>query len=1208
MKSKSPDSHESVETIKIGSDTVSVLSNGTGVPTAPPSVDPRAQSAVEAMIDWWTKEGDGVIAITGDQAISRAAIDAFLYELLRRKPQNAKLRGMVRPDTLVALDASAVRELAIPPWAQSAIDAASPSRLTLFVARDHPEKNSGPMRDILEISSEIMRAKRQGVVAIVAASEPMATYLRSQSTPPGRYEEATVDQQAGTNSPESATRLFEMPTFVARFGVPSDGLMAVLERAMRLSRRRPPEYRYISPRVLLLAFLELGRHSKLQDSTHWMWEVLTSRQRRAFDVAYAENFPQATDTASIAELVGQVSTTAESAGRQILERLFTSVVAIRRSVSKTDERLRLRHLLGALLTADKLSAAGRLEPLAELEIQPAEMRDRLMQDLPSWNTGDNLEEWARVLEVGSSSAKRTPSRKRSAGPTPAPTPNPEAPIDGIAKFAPDSVDGTDWIDIKREVTVLARYLAARELEPPIAVGVFGDWGSGKSFFMRKLRDRIDSIATTSRRLDKDGRACPYYGGIAQVEFNAWHYGEGNLWASLVAHLFEQLKPPDPASDWANRKETLLSAVDKAGGGVLAAEKQVATAEQKTREAQRALDAAVAAHAVAESRLKVATVLDPAREVLDDPKVRAEIDAATRALRDAGLAEAMDLGSGLASAKSLTSRAWAALSDLWSAIREPGRRARGWRHAAFVVLLPVALFWFLNLLPGWISEWKALGLPLGLFGSIGALVGSVTRRIKGPIETLERIRTKADELQKSEPAEVATLREARADALREENAQRAVLGSARSELTKAEEALKAIAPERRLREFIDGRVESDDYRKALGTLALVRRDFKTLADLLAQRRNGAEAAGNEFGIDRIVLYIDDLDRCSPEKVVEVLQAVHLLLAFEVFVVVVGVDARWVSRALHKQYGWLKESDDAVARGVGKERSATTLDYLEKIFQIPLWLRPFGKDEQVALVKGLTAPVEIAPTPPSAPLPAPVPPPSDRIAAAGSPDQAPAPARTPDRATASGANADSSRALEGTAAPTPAPPPEPPAVREDAPPPPPPPPDPEFFVSLVELSDDERRQLEALAPIYAKSPRAVKRYINSYRLLRAMLPEPETSSLFSAGDGVSLGVAITELLAILVGHATLGLDVLDAVLRSSMNGNATSMVDALAFPAQSTATTEWASLRERLRAAHAMEAPPTALATYQRAARRVGRFAFRTRPSGGAPASRARAGGS
>ena len=54
------------------------------------------------------------------------------------------------------------------------------------------------------------------------------------------------------------------------------------------------------------------------------------------------------------------------------------------------------------------------------------------------------------------------------------------------------------------------------------------------------------------------------------------------------------------------------------------------------------------------------------------------------------------------------------------------------------------------------------------------------------------------------------------------------------------------------------------------------------------------------INRIVLYIDDLDRCPPDKVVEVLQAVHLLLSFPAFVVVVAVDARWVSQSLRIGY--------------------------------------------------------------------------------------------------------------------------------------------------------------------------------------------------------------------------------------------------------------------------------------------------------------------
>ena len=41
------------------------------------------------------------------------------------------------------------------------------------------------------------------------------------------------------------------------------------------------------------------------------------------------------------------------------------------------------------------------------------------------------------------------------------------------------------------------------------------------------------------------------------------------------------------------------------------------------------------------------------------------------------------------------------------------------------------------------------------------------------------------------------------------------------------------------------------------------------------------------MQRIVLYVDDLDRCPSDRVVELLEAVHLLLAFALFVVVVGV---------------------------------------------------------------------------------------------------------------------------------------------------------------------------------------------------------------------------------------------------------------------------------------------------------------------------------
>ena len=80
-------------------------------------------------------------------------------------------------------------------------------------------------------------------------------------------------------------------------------------------------------------------------------------------------------------------------------------------------------------------------------------------------------------------------------------------------------------------------------------------------------------------------------------------------------------------------------------------------------------------------------------------------------------------------------------------------------------------------------------------------------------------------------------------------------------------------------------------------------------------------------------MDDLDRCPPAKVLEVLEGVHLLLALELFIVVVGVDPRWLQRSLRHQYRDLATSESP---GTDPYLWAMPIEYLEKIFQIPLTL--------------------------------------------------------------------------------------------------------------------------------------------------------------------------------------------------------------------------------------------------------------------------------
>ena len=125
-------------------------------------------------------------------------------------------------------------------------------------------------------------------------------------------------------------------------------------------------------------------------------------------------------------------------------------------------------------------------------------------------------------------------------------------------------------------------------------------------------------------------------------------------------------------------------------------------------------------------------------------------------------------------------------------------------------------------------------------------------------------------------------------------------------------------------------------------------------------------------ERIILYIDDLDRCPPDKVVEVLQAIHLFLYFPLFVVVVAVDARWVSRSLMVRYKDLLSDDRTAEIEIGKshtpaadgpaKRPADAQDYLEKLFQLLYWVRWMDAAASKKFVEGLAGSFVKAASPP------------------------------------------------------------------------------------------------------------------------------------------------------------------------------------------------------------------------------------------------------
>ena len=195
------------------------------------------------------------------------------------------------------------------------------------------------------------------------------------------------------------------------------------------------------------------------------------------------------------------------------------------------------------------------------------------------------------------------------------------------------------------------------------------------------------------------------------------------------------------------------------------------------------------------------------------------------------------------------------------------------------------------------------------------------------------------------------------------------------------------------------------------------------------------------IDRIVVYIDDLDRCPPDRVVQVLEAVQLLLAVPLFVVVVAVDPRWLLRSLTVHYHEL--FDAAYPAGTSRDGSWGPP-------RCNTWRRSSRSRSPCRRSTRPATPPWSTPSPPLAP-------------GTGCRPWPGAP-RPPLRASA---------AASPTAATT----------AQGPPPPLPAAPVVERFDPLA-LTDDERRLIALLGPPLVTTPRSIKRLVNSYGLLNAL----------------------------------------------------------------------------------------------------------------------------
>jgi len=86
--------------------------------------------------------------------------------------------------------------------------------------------------------------------------------------------------------------------------------------------------------------------------------------------------------------------------------------------------------------------------------------------------------------------------------------------------------------------------------------------------------------------------------------------------------------------------------------------------------------------------------------------------------------------------------------------------------------------------------------------------------------------------------------------------------------------------------------------------------------------------------RVVIFIDDLDRCSPNKALEVLESIKLFLDIEGFIFIIGLSHKTVTKLISHAYK---------STGVKGE------DYIKKIIQIPIQIPSWSHENIIDLIE-------------------------------------------------------------------------------------------------------------------------------------------------------------------------------------------------------------------------------------------------------------------
>jgi uncharacterized caspase-like protein len=563
----------------------------------------------------------------------------------------------------------------------------------------------------------------------------------------------------------------------------------------------------------------------------------------------------------------------------------------------------------------------------------------------------------------------------------------------------DKAQGEDQLGIKEEVEALAETLLLRDVEPPVAVGIMGGWGSGKSFVMYLIHQYIQSIRAKKIKkgwLDEgqtsDPKVPAFVGHVYQIHFNAWTYAKSNLWASLMDTIFSCLnrqmqlerllahrnfsagnEPPSKN----DIRDSMLDGGDEfkkiyLDNPQLGQDKDLEDCRKNLEHwSQHLLKGTLLWNVMRGQQVETLEKLKDTEEQLNQLKNRREQFEKDHVLDEKITSKDLKAPARRAYLQSLKSFMLAFLSDeLSSAAKEELKQqdvqeedvqkfleeAKGLAGGVKTLITAfrrnkIYLFWTIAffavtlwLLYTWLAKGASTSIELWIKPVLSLIVAALPA-LRIAIPWVKKSMDASLEAKKILEGAYAAQQAKKAEEIA--NSTNKPLSKKVSELqaeisngslpaydaliglleAQAEEQRQKIGPSAKysnLMEFVQSRLDAATYETQLGLMHQVRQDIDELTYSLVDN------ASPEYfprGKPRVILYIDDLDRCPPSRVVEALEAVQLLLNTKLFIVILGLDTRYVTRALEKEYKEILQH----------EGDPSGLDYIEKIIQIPYRVR-------------------------------------------------------------------------------------------------------------------------------------------------------------------------------------------------------------------------------------------------------------------------------